>query len=186
MNEVSSFEFVVKQKIEGKWLLARIGLFAFYILYVIGMLIAGILSRILVPFLALIPISLWIIVFITWRYVSVEYEYALLGGTLTFTKIFGGRSRKKIFSVPLRDACRIAPLEDSMAADAARAYRPEREFSAISSLKAPDIYFMLFEWASAKGKEKRRAIFYFEATAKTLHICRYYNPSATQMTKTTR
>ena len=34
-------------------------------------------------------------------------------------------------------------------------------------------------------KKKRRAVYYFEATQKALHICRYYNPSATIQSKTT-
>ena len=88
----------------------------------------------------------------------------------------------------LRDAVRIAPLDNAEESARAAAYRPEREFSAISSLTAPDIYYILFEYEYKEhGKiKKRRAIFYFEATAKALQICRFYNPSATVLTKTQR
>jgi hypothetical protein len=85
----------------------------------------------------------------------------------------------------LRDAVRIAPLADEAEAKRAQAYRPEREFSAISSLRAPDVYFILFEF-SGNGKERRRAIFYFEATQKSLQICRFYNPSSTVLTKVSK
>ena len=188
MNEFSTYEFAVHQKNEGKWRLARIGMILFYIAFVAGWLAFGFTLSLFVPLLALIPISTWILVFITWRYVSVEYEYSITAGELTFSKIYGGRSRSKKLTLKLRDAVRIAPLEDEQEAARATAYHPEREFSAISSLRAPDIYFALFEYKYLEhGKEKtRRAIFYFEATARALQICRFYNPSATVRRKTTR
>ncbi|MBQ8339573.1 MAG: hypothetical protein IJY16_03920 [Clostridia bacterium] len=186
MNEFATYEFVVRQKNEGKWLFARIGLIFLYVAYVVTLLSVGLLARIVVPLLALIPISLWILIFITWRYVSVEYEYSITSGVLTFTKIYGGRSRKRILELPLRDAVRIAPLDNSMEADRAQHYHPEREFSAISSLKAPDIYFILFELDAEKNKDKRRAILYLEATQKALQIFRYYNASATLVQKVSR
>lgn len=186
MADFSTYEFVVKQKSEGKWILARLGLILLYIFYVIGLLILGLLTRIGVPLLALIPVTLCIIIFITWRYVSVEYEYSITSGVLTFTKIFGGRSRKKIFEVTLREAVRIAPLEDEEEAARAATYKPEKEFFGASSLRAPDLYFMLFELDAPKSKDKRRAVFYFEATQKALHICKYYNSSSTVVTKVSR
>ena len=70
---------------EGKWLAARVGLILFYVTYVMAILFIGMKFSFIAPLLAFIPISLWIIVFITWRYVSVEYEYSLTSGTLTFT-----------------------------------------------------------------------------------------------------
>lgn len=186
MNEFATYEFAVAQKNKGKWLLLRIALILFYIFYVLVILFLGMKYRLIAPLLAFIPISLWVIVFITWRYVNVEYEYSVTSGTLTFTKIYGNRQRRKIFETPLRDAVRIAPLEDEQEAARGAAYHPEREFVGVSSMFAPDIYFMLFEASDTKKGEKRRAIYYFEATAKMLSICRFYNPSGTVLTKTTR
>lgn len=187
MNEFSTYEFVVSQRIEGKWRLARIALVAFYVFFVLGCFFAGISFNILPP-LALVPVFTWMLVFFTWRYVAVEYEYSITSGELTFSKIFGNRSRRTVMRMMLRDAVRIAPLGDAAEAAKAEAYAPEREFSAISSLSAPDIYFATFEYRYTEhGKEKKcRAILYFEATARTLQICRFYNPSATVLTKTTR
>ena len=186
MNEFSTYEFAVRQKLEGRWILARIGLIFFYVAYVLAWLIMGLQLRIIVPLLALIPITLWIIIFITWRYVSVEYEYSITSGVLTFSKVFGNRSRRKMLEITLKDAVRIAPLDNAEHSARATAWHPEREYSAISSLTAPDIYYILFEFEDLRQKEKRRAIFYFEATAKALSVCRFYNPSATTVTKTQR
>lgn len=184
MQEFSTYEFTVRQKTEGKWIAARVGLVFLYVGLVGAWLVFGLRTRILVPLLAFIPLSLWGLIFATWRFVNVEYEYNITSGVLTFTKVFGGRSRKKIFETPLREAVLIAPLDGGEYAGRGEAYRPEREFDAASSLRAPDLYFMLFE--HAERGEKRRAIFYFEATARALQICRFYAPSATVITKTTR
>jgi hypothetical protein len=118
-------------------------------------------------------------VFITWRYVAVEYECSVTSGVLAFSKIYGGRSRRKVFELPLRDAVRIAPLSSEAERKNAERYHPELEFSGISSLYAPNIYFLLFEKTSPKKGEARRAIFYFEGERRLLQICRYYNPSST-------
>ena len=186
MNEFNTYEFVVHQRIEGKWLLARIGLILLYVSYVLGALLLGITTRIIAPLLALITISLWIIIFITWRYTDVEYEYSITSGELTFSKIFGSRSRRRQLVILLRDAVRIAPLDNGEYSALAESWHPEREYTAVSSMSAPDIYYVLFEFKGADKKEKRRAIFYFEATARALQICRFYNPSGTVMTKTSR
>lgn len=186
MNEFLTYEFVVSQKTKGKWLAARIGLIAFYCLYPVAILLLGMKYSFAAPLLAFIPISLGLIIFITWRYVSVDYEYSVTSGTLTFTKIYGNRSRRKIFEMKLKDAVRIAPLADQNEVARATAYTPEREFMGVSCMSAPDIYIMLFELHTGKGGEKRRAIFYFEATAKMLSVCRFYNPSGTVLSKPTR
>ena len=186
MNEFNTYEFAVDQKIEGRWILARAGLIFLYVSYALGLLILGFAVKIIVPLLALIPITLWIIVFVTWRYVAVEYEYSITSGELTFSKIYGNRSRRRQLVIRLRDAVRIAPLDNGEYSKQATDWRPEREYSAISSLSAPDIYYILFEFEEKSRKEKRRAIFYFEATARALQICRFYNPSATVLIKTSR
>ena len=138
------------------------------------------------PPLALVPVFTWMLVFFTWRYVSVEYEYSITSGELTFSKIFGNRSRRTVLKLMLRDAIKIAPLDNEFEAKKAGEYLPEREFWAISAQNAPDVYFILFEYDTGKGGEKQRAVFYFEATQKALQVCRFYNPSATVVTKVSR
>lgn len=187
MGDFNSYEFVVEQAKEGKWKLARLGMVGLYILYAIG--VAGLivaLAPALIPLYALVPITLWIIIYFTWRLVSVEYEYSIMSGELTFSKIYGGRSRRAVMKMRLHDASLIAPLDGDVYSAKATAYQPEKEFSAISSLKAPDIYFMLFEIEDPKSGKKNRAIFYFEATAGALKTCRFYNQAATVVTKVSR
>ena len=187
MSDFNSFEFTVEQAKEGKWKLARIGMVCLYILYAVAIaVIIGVALPGMVPLFALVPVTLWIIVYFTWRYVSVEYEYSIISGELTFSKIYGGRSRREVMKMRVRDASLIAPLDGDVYSAKATAYQPEKEFSAVSSMTAPDIYFMLFELEDPKSGKKSRAIFYFEATAGTLKTCRFYNQAATVVTKVSR
>lgn len=179
MQEFVTYEITREQKNEGKWILARVALITFYILFVVAVLIAGFITRIFWPLLAFIPISLWLLIFITWRYVCVEYEYSATSGTLTYCKIFGNKSRKRILDISLKSAVRIAPLSKEMHRNFAEQYHPEREFYAVSSANSEDVWFILFELGAKSNKDKRRAIFYFEPDEKMLRICRYYNPSST-------
>ena len=94
MEEFQTYEYAVKQRIEGKWIAARIGLILLYILFVIGWILFGLKTG-FVPLLCHIPLTLWMLVFFTWRYTSVEYEYSVTSGILTFSKIYSGRFRKK-------------------------------------------------------------------------------------------
>ena len=187
MSDFNSFEFTVEQAKEGKWKLARIGMVCLYILYAVAVaVIIGVALPGMVPLFALVPVTLWIIVYFTWRYVSVEYEYSIISGELTFSKIYGGRSRREVMKMRVRDASLIAPLDGDVYSAKATAYQPEKEFSAVSSMTAPDIYFMLFELEDEKTGKKNRAIFYFEATAGALKACRFYNQAATVVTKVSR
>ena len=185
MNEFSTYEFVVSQRIEGKWLLARIGMITLYVCFALGVLLAGISYKVLPP-LALLPVFTWILVFATWRFVSVDYEYSITSGELTFSKIYGSRSRRRQLVLLLRDAVRIAPLDNGEHSAFAEQWHPEREYTAVSSMSAPDIYYALFEFKDKAKKEKCRAVLYFEATARALQIYRFYNPSGTVMTQVSR
>ena len=186
MNEFTTYEHAVSQKIEGRWLVARIGLVFFYVCVALSMLLIGIGTGYLAPLIALTPLLIWILVFVTWRFVAVDYEYSITSGVLTFARIYGNRSRHTVLEIELRQASRIAPLDNGVWTAHADKWCPEREYSAISSLKAPDIYFILFEHNSESRKEKRRAVLYFEATNRALQICRFYNPSATVLTKVSK
>ena len=82
------YEYTVAEKKNGKLVFKRITLIALYILWGAVFLFAGFALRIIVPFLALIPLSLWVLVFLTWRLTQVEYEYSFFGGALTALGLF--------------------------------------------------------------------------------------------------
>jgi hypothetical protein len=181
MSELfTTYEFVVAQKAEGRFLRRRILFILMYALYVATFLGIGIITRIGIPLVALVPVTTWILIFFTWRYVQVEYEYSMTSGILVLTEIYGGRSRKKIMEVHIKDATAILPLSDPRTEVEVERFAPEIVYSAIPSTRAEDTYVMLFEdrTEQVKGKGKHMA-FTFVATTQALKIMKYYNSFAT-------
>ena len=173
MNEFQTYEFTTRQKTYGMWIIKKLMLILLYVSFVSTALVVGFLSRIFLPFFALIPILTYILVFFTWRYVSVEYEYSMTSGHITFSKIYGSRSRRCIFEAEIKSMSLIAPYTDEHIDKAIR-FAPTLEYNATSSPRASEQYFALFEDHNGK-----KAIFIFEATKRSLEIFKFYNPSST-------
>ena len=176
MNEFDTYEYVVKQKNTGKIRLMK-GLFVCgYALFVAVMMAVAVVSRLGAPIVALTPFGLALIIFLTGRYTSVEFEYSITSGEMTVSKIFGGRTRRELISFRLRDCRRIAPASED-----ASAFRADETVSALSRPDAPDAYFAALEDADGK-----KSVVYFEATQKALRICHFYNAAATTLTKVSK
>ncbi len=167
-----SYEHVVEKKLEGSFLARRVLMIALYVIYVLAFFIIGTITRLGVPMLALIPITLWILIWLTWPYCKIEYEYALIDGNLTFSVIYGGRRRREQFSIRIASAERVAPIGEKYDSEVVE-FEPSRVYNGLSSGRDPkDAYFLLFENESEEG-----CVFYFEATARMLRILKYYNSS---------
>lgn len=177
MNEFLSYEYTIKQKCEGFLLAKRICLVAIYVLCVLILLGLAVITRIFAPFLALVPLSMWILIYFTWRYVDVEYEISAISGVLTVSKIYGGKSRKKILETSIKNMIAILPYDEKNYQKALR-FSPDTEYRAISSESAETVYFALFEIDDEKNK---KAIFFFEPdgeNGKILKIMKFYNAAA--------
>ena len=172
MEDQNLYEYVASPKKQPIFRMKRALMVLGYIVYVVALLIVGFTTRLLVPMMALVPLSTWILVWLTWRYVAVEYEYSLAGGFMTLNMIYGGRSRKKVAEIRIKDMSMIAPFDGDYIKEAER-YAPERTVDFTSDLQKPEVYFALYE-----TEDKRRGILYFEATDQALRILRYYNSQA--------
>lgn len=172
MEEFVTYEYSVEPKKDARLKRKKTLLVLFYIAYcMIGITIAfffdfGVL---ITPLIALTPVTCSIIVFFTWRYAKPEYVYSTESGVLTYTVIYGGKTKKKIFETRIADAEAIAPCSESLSET--EAFCPECRYTALSTPDTPDAYYMLFT-----DKDGKRCVFYFEATAKSLKILRFYNP----------
>ena len=178
MNEFSTYEYVVQRKNRGSQKLKPMFFIIGYIVFALLALTFAVRSKLGAPLVALAPVALLLIIFLTWRYTKIEYEYSITSGVLTFSEIYGGKSRKVIAEFRIKDCSVIAPLSDPDKRELADRYNAEISYIALSEKDAPDGYFALFE--NEKGK---RCIFFFEATEKALKICRFYNPANTTVTK---
>ena len=103
------YEYVVSPAKQPIWKLKRTLAVIGYIVYAVTVFSVGAYTKLLLPMMALVPLSTWILVFFTWRYVAVEYEYSFVSGTMTLTKILGGRARKKVLEVRIKELHTIAP-----------------------------------------------------------------------------
>ncbi len=179
MAEINeTYEYSVTQKAEGKWRWRRAGLIALYVLMpvITLILIMGPLKG-MVYMGAFIVLADAVLIFFTWRLVSVEYSYEVTSGKVTFTLIqnaFNHRIKKPKAEFMLRECSLIAPLREPEYEAKYREYAPETVISALSSEKAEDAYFALYS-----GEDGKRCAFLFEATNDMLKRCRFYNREAT-------
>lgn len=166
-------EYSVECKSEGKLKLRKLWLILAYIGFVVLYVVLFVVLTKIVPLIAILPLLLWILIFFTWRYTQVEYEYAILQGAFNFSVIYGNRTRKELLEVKIKDMTTIAPYEGEMIA---RTEAPDIKhlYSFISSKSSPDIYAAI--WQDEEGE---KSALLFEATNKTLKICKFYNNPAT-------
>lgn len=187
MSEINEYyNYGVAQKAEGKWLIYRILLIAAYVLLPVGALTLMMFGETwMVFFGALLAFSDFLLAFLTWRFVSFDYEYETISGKVTFSIIrnaFNHRRKKEIMSFMIRDCVAIAPLdnpEHPECAEQYKAYGAETVYNALSCKNAEDAYFAIFE--DEKGK---KCAFLFQATGEMLKRCRWYNKEGTVVTKT--
>ena len=180
MNEFNTYEYSVEHSKKDKKLrLKRTLLIIVYTVYCLALFIAVAFSKagvLAAPLMALVPVTCWMIVFFTWRYVKPEYQYSMTSGKLTFSILFGGKSKKKQFETKIAAAEAIAPYTEEAKFDIEK-YAPQVTYYGVSALDSPDAYYMLFTDESGN-----RCVYYFEATERALQILRFYN-SKTVVTK---
>lgn len=172
-----SYEYTVKKKIEGAFLLKRILFISLYVLYVLAILTVALLTKLAAPAIAFIPLTLWMLIYFTFPYCNIEFEYSMIDGYVTFSTIYGQRKRKEEFSMRISSFERVAPYNGDYMAEVER-YSPQRVYSALSSESKPaDPYFALF-----KDKDGKKCVFFFEATNRAVRIIKYYNNENTVIT----
>ena len=165
--ELIDYEYTVAQKNEGKWKRRKNLMLSAYFLYVLAYFLIIYKTRI-IPLGALIPITLWILIFFTWRYVKPEYQYKITEANLIYSIIYGSRTKKQITSFRICDADYILPLAE--AEDTMREYAPKIIYNALPAKVCEDAYAILYK--NSKGDA---CAFFFKATAQGLKSLRFYN-----------
>jgi hypothetical protein len=175
-----AYEYVTPEKKSALLIFKRISLILLYTLWGAGFLLVGVTTRLLVPLMALVPLSLWIIIFLTWRFTQIEYELSFFSGTLTVSRIYGGRTRKKLAEITIRDFLGVYPCEEPYT-EKINAFEHDKEIFAASSADAPEL------WAAFwKDEDGTRYVLWFEATEKAVKVFRFYNSSAVAPKKPAR
>lgn len=172
--ENSVCEYSVRQRIEGKWVLIRAGLIALYIFIPLFAAFLGPIFKNLVAFAAVGILIDVPVVLLTWRRTRVEYEYAMTGGTLVFSEIYGGSTRKPIFETELKTISAAFPYDSEKGRRQLSDYAPEVQYYALSTTdeernREKEIWCCLF-----LGEDGKRSAFYFELTDTAYRYLRSY------------
>ena len=175
MEGFESYEYVIKPKKDAKNKMLRIGLLTLYVLFVLAWLVFGFVSG-FIPLLALVPITTWILVFFTWRYANVEYEYVAESGIITFSKVYDNRSRRVAAVFDVRSAEYIAPASEHETARRVADYDPKHEYSFVSSMDDPDAYTALYV-----NEDKERCAISFIAHPRLKKTLKFYNTAASKI-----
>ena len=122
--------------------------------------------------IALGVISTVVLVFLTWKYLTVEYEYSMVGGVFELSKIFGKKKRKSILKFEIRSLLLAGQATDENLKKA-HALNPTETRSALSDDPEAEVWFAVWE----TGKSERM-LFLFEADKRTQNVFRHYNPQA--------
>ena len=168
MNENNTYEFVVNERPEGSRKLKKIlGRGSMLAVIAVFVLLFTVVIPGLAP-LAILPLSFLGVVLYLWKYFNVELEYSMTSGYITFTRIYGGRSRKKVLDLSIKDMQAITPVTENTADDL-NTRGVEKIYMFASHSTAEDMYVAVFE------KDGQKCAVYFEATQKALQIFRFYN-----------
>ena len=175
MDGFESYEYVIKSQKGLKNKLLKAGFMMLYIIFVLLWLVFGFVSG-FIPLLALVPITTWILVFFTWRYTNVAYEYFVESGVITFSSVYDNRSRKKVAVFDIRSAEYIAPMSEHETIRRVADFDPKHEYSFVSSVDSPDAYTALYV-----NEEKERCALSFVVNDRMKKTLRLYNSAATKL-----
>ncbi|MBQ4648063.1 MAG: hypothetical protein IJB76_02770 [Clostridia bacterium] len=123
----------------------------------------------------LLPSSVMIIVleifaiWFFWKYTNVVYDYIIATGELSVDAVYGGRTRKNVFTVKISAASLIAPYEGKQAPEESSA---DKVYKCVSSFEAKDIAYIVF-----KDDEGKKCLAYFETNQKMRKLFKFYNSS---------
>ena len=168
MHEESENFFAVTKKPEGKYrrnrILMVLGYIAFGFAYFFGLFVSH-----LYAFIAFIVLIEWMLVFFTWRYVSIEYKYDIESSKVRFYTIYGGKKSKLELEWHIKDFYEIKPLDAATKKGIKnRVYKNIKQF--LSSENSADAYC-----ATYTDENGESAIVCFDGSQKTLKLLKYYN-----------
>ncbi|MBR3716066.1 MAG: hypothetical protein IKM18_09175 [Clostridia bacterium] len=174
-------EFSVDKKKEGQYKSKRSMMLAAYILGAAVFVAICAAVKFLLWFIALTPLFLWMAVYFTWPYVSIEYKYTVDHALLTVKTVYGDRYEELMFEGKIKDFSIIAPYNDEYKKQADDFASDAERVEAYSSAGADDIYF-----GCHTDENGKKTVVFFEMTAQALGALKYYNSSATVISEVRR
>ena len=163
------YEYVVTPMMSRKLKMKKLLMIGLYVLWGGGLLIVGSIVKLILPLLAFIPISLWILVYFTWRYTQVAYEYSFFGGVLKVNRLLGEKSRRTIAEIKIRDLDSVSCCRS----EDINTFEADRKIFVASAPDAERLTALV--WTDENNQKN---VLFFEADEKAMRILRYYNSTA--------
>lgn len=161
--------FVYAVDVKGSKIKTRRILFiSLYVLFVIVLFAIFAIAK-LFPVIALVPVAAWFIIWRTWKYTQLSYEYYFFQGSLTVNRCMGLQTKKEVLSIKLKSITEAIKCDGSEA-EKIRDIDPKNVYWAVSSTDAPDQMLLIY---NDESNEKKAL--YFEYNENALKIMRYYN-----------
>ena len=171
---INYFEYNVEKKPDGKTKLQRVGIILLDIVLAIAVLAISPAGLVPIMFCGL-GLLFAILTFFLYKRTQIEYEYEINAGELTMAKIYGGRSRKTLFSQKISSFELIAPYTEEKFKEATR-NAEIKVYNCTASPDAMDMFFGIF-----KDEIGSKCAVILQAPKKAVSIFRFYNSSATQI-----
>ena len=178
MNDIPSYEKIIKRKVKGKYLFAKILLISLYALIALIGIVTSFIFAFKYHSPKIISISLivcaadYLFFILTWKLTCIEYECSFTAGIFNLSKIYGKSRRRTLFESELSRAVIVAPYNDEYMPYALTC-NANSVYEAISEKNAKNIWFMVFEEESG-----HKALVIFEVDEKALYSLRHYAPRA--------
>lgn len=170
MNDTTNHvEVAVKRRLDSELVAKKILLIILYIVFALGFFGLFFYIR-FVQICALLPLFVWMLVFFTWRYTNIEYEYIISSGEISVAAIYGNRVRKKIVETRIADMEKIAPFDDA-AAEKLAGLGIKNVYNILGEKNSPSACYALFD-----EPKKGKSLLIFEGDGRALKIMRFYNP----------
>lgn len=164
------YEYSVDVK-NKKQKLKKVAFFMVYAVYVILILVIGATVKIILPLLAFIPVSTWIMVWLTWKYTQLSYEYSFFKGEITVNRVYG-TNKKSVFANVKIKALTALYCFNGMDGKAISDISADEVIFAARSEQVEKLAALI--WTNAENK---KVALFIELDEKALKIIHYYNSS---------
>lgn len=171
---INYFEYNVEKKPDLTTKLQRLGIVLLDIFLAIFLLITVNGMFLLIAFCGF-ALVFSILTFFLYKRTQIEFEYEISGGDFTMSKVYGGRTRKELFSQKISAFHHFAPYTEENF-NAAKGNDELKKYVCLSSPDAIDQFFGIF--TDENGK---KSVVIFQAPKKVISIIRFYNSSATKL-----
>ena len=164
-------EYTVEKKCEGSYRLKRLGMKI--LTWIPGIVLTLVFMILQIPaWVIMLPVYplIWMKIFkpLLYPFVYIEYEYQIIAGSMQIAKILGKCRRKQMLDLNISEMKVIAPYSGATKA-AADAPDIKKRYECVSSMKADEVYYAIFE------KDGEKNVLFFEPTNKALKLMYFHN-----------